>query len=60
MWKQHNFETVFTSDDVLNIKDAIGMGFGSRERALSMGVNYYFGPRRTNRPHATPNYIPGK
>ena len=24
-----------------------------------MGVNDYFGPRRTNRPHATTNYGPG-
>ena len=23
-----------------------------------MAVNAYFGPRRTNRPHATPNYGP--
>ena len=60
MWKQHNFETIFTSDDVLNIQDAIGKGFGSRERALSMGVNDYVGPIRINRPHATPNYGPGQ
>ena len=25
-----------------------------------MGVNYYFGIRRTNIPHAKPNYGPGK
>ena len=25
-----------------------------------MGVNNYFGPRWTNRPHATPNYRPVK
>ena len=25
-----------------------------------MGVNAYFGTRRRNRPHATPNYGPGK
>ena len=25
-----------------------------------MRVNAYFGPRRTNIPHATPNYGPGK
>ena len=25
-----------------------------------MGVNDYFGPRRTNIPHATPNYGAGK
>ena len=25
-----------------------------------MGVNTYFGPRRNNIPHTTPNYGPGK
>ena len=25
-----------------------------------MEVNAYFGPRRKNRPHGTPNYGPGK
>ena len=25
-----------------------------------MGVNDYLGPRRTNIPHATPNYVPIK
>ena len=25
-----------------------------------MGVNQYFGPRKNHRPHATPNYGPGK
>ena len=25
-----------------------------------MGVNCYFGPGRKNRPHATPNYVPGQ
>ena len=40
----------------LNIQYIIGKGFGSREIAYYMGVNSYFGPRRTNRPHETPNY----
>ena len=53
--EKHEFETIFTSNDVMNIQDRIGKGFGSRERAYSMGVNTYFG---TNRPHATPNYGP--
>ena len=26
MWKQHDFETIFTSNDVMKIQDAIGMG----------------------------------
>ena len=25
-----------------------------------MGVNAYFGTRRTNMPHETPKYVPGK
>ena len=32
MWKRQNFETIFTSDDVLNIQDVIRNGFGSREK----------------------------
>ena len=46
MWKQHRFETILTSDDVLNIQDSIGKGFVSTERALSTGVNSYFGPKK--------------
>ena len=29
MWKQHNFETNFTYDGVMNIQNAIVKGFGS-------------------------------
>ena len=39
MCKQHCFETIFTTDDVINIKDAIGRGFGYIEISYSMGVN---------------------
>ena len=60
MWKQHNFETIFTSDDVLNIQYAIGKGFGYRETAYSMVVIECFCPLRTNTPHETPNYGPGQ
>ena len=28
IWKRHNFETIFTSNDVLNIQDSIGNLFG--------------------------------
>ena len=59
MWKQHDFETIFTYNDVMKIQDNIGKGFGSREIAYSMGLNAYFGPIRTNILHATPNYGPG-
>ena len=59
MWKHHNFETTFTYDDVMNIQYSIGKGFRYRERALSMSVNVYFGPIRTNTPCATPNHGPG-
>ena len=58
--EKYIFGSLFTSDDVLNIQDTIGKGFGYREKALSMGVNDYFGRIRTNRPHATPNYGPRK
>ena len=60
MWENHDFETIFTSNDVINIQYVIGKVFGYRERAYSMGVNAYFVTRLTNRPHATPNYVPGK
>ena len=59
MWEKHDFETIFTSNYAMNIHDGIGKVFGSIERAYSMGANAYFGPRSTNRPHATSNYEPG-
>ena len=60
MLEKHEFETIFTSKDVINIQYGIDKGFEYRERANSMGVNDYFGPRRTNIPHTTPNYGPEK
>ena len=44
----------------MNIQDGNDKGFGSREREYYMVVNDYQGPILTNRPHATPNYGPGK
>ena len=32
IWKIYDFETIFTSNDVTNIQDAIGKYFGSIER----------------------------
>ena len=55
MWGKHEFETIFTHNYVINIQYGIGKVFGSREIAYYVGVNDYFGPRRTNIPHATPN-----
>ena len=60
MYKWHNFEIIFTYNDVLKIKYAIGKGFGYQERVYSMRVNDYVCRRRTNRPHETPNNEPGK
>ena len=54
--EKYNFETIFTSDNVMNIQYGIGKGFGYREISLYMEVNIYFPPRRTHIPHATPNY----
>ena len=59
MLERHELEKIFTSNDVINIKDGIGEGFRSRERVYYLGVNAYFGPRQTNIPHATPKYGPG-
>ena len=44
----------------MNIQYGICKKFGSRERAYYTGVNYYFGPRQTNRPHETLNCGPVK
>ena len=57
---KNEFEIIFTSNYIMNIQDRIVKVFGSIERAYHMVVNYYFGPRRTNIPHATPNYGPLK
>ena len=57
--EKHDLETIFTSNDFINIKDTTRKGFRFRRRAYSMGVTDYFVPRRTNRPHAAPNYGPG-
>ena len=51
MWKHHDFETILNYNDVMIIRDGIGNGLWSIERAYYMGVNAYFGPRRKNRPH---------
>ena len=45
IWKQHNFEIIFTSNYVLNIQYEFGKSFGSREREYSMVLNAYFYPR---------------
>ena len=42
----------------MNIQYGIGKWFRYIEIAYSIVVNAYFGPRRTNRPHTTPNYGP--
>ena len=57
---KHDFETILTSNGVMNIQYGIGKGFGSRERAYYTGVNYCCGPRQTNIPHSEPNYGHGK
>ena len=56
---KYEFGTIFTSNDVMNILDVIENGFESRERSYFMVLNDYFGPIKTNIPHATPNYGPG-
>ena len=60
MWKQHNFETLFNSNDIMNIQYKIENRFLSKEWVYSMGLNTYFGPRWKYIPHATPEYGPGK
>ena len=33
MWKRHDFETIFTSNNLMSIQDVIANVFGSIERA---------------------------
>ena len=49
-----DFETIFTSNDDINIQDVIDKRFGFRERSYYMEVNAYFVPRLTYITHATP------
>ena len=57
---KHDFRTIFTSNDVINIQDVIGKEFGYREISYSIRLNSYYGPRQKNIPHSTPNCGPGK
>ena len=54
--EKHEFETIFTSNDAINIQYKISKRFVNREISYSMGFHAHFGPRRTNIPHETPNY----
>ena len=60
MCKEHKFEAIFTSDNVMNIQYAIVKGFNYREVALYMRRHFYFDPIRTNIPHAAPSYGTGR
>ena len=40
----------------MNNQNYFGVGFVKRVHTNTVGVNYYFGTRRTNRPPPTPNY----
>ena len=58
--KKNDFETIFTSNYVMNIQGGIGNRAVSRKRAYSTEKKYYFGRRQTNTPFATHNYGPIK
>ena len=53
MWQTLDFETIFTSNDDINIQVVVDKIFGFRERAYYMGVNSYFVPRQTHITHTT-------
>ena len=53
MWKRYDLETIFSSNDVMNIQDTTGKGFGSRERAYFMGVNDNVCPKITSIPNVS-------
>ena len=58
--ERHTFETIFTYNDVVNIKDTIVKGCGYLEIAYSMQLKAYFNPIVSNKTHATHNYGPIK
>jgi len=55
MWtKQDEDDPTFSFGGVQAMQDAIGKGFGPRDRSSPIGTNAYFGPRQSSRPHASP------
>ena len=56
----HDFETILSSNYVMNIQDIFRKGFGYKEILYYIGVNTYFGTRWKNGTHAKPNYGPVK
>jgi len=61
MWKKKvSTLNLFQINDVNNIHDAVGPGFGPRERSFCVGINAYFGSRMSSRPRVSPDYGRGE
>ena len=59
MWTKHNFESKITLDDVKNLNNALGSGYGQRYCTKNIGLQAFFGPRYSHRPLMNPNYGEG-
>ena len=53
---QEKFKIKFTHNDIMKIHNYVGVDFGPRVCTHNVGVNTYFGARRTNRTLPEPNY----
>ena len=47
---------IFTNNDEIKFHNYVGEDFCPRVFTHNVGVNTYFGTRRTNRPHPKPRY----
>ena len=54
---QKHIQKSITIDDVTKIDNYVAVGFGTRVLTYNVGVNAYFGPRITNCPLPTYNYV---
>ena len=57
MWKNNNFKTKYTIDNISKIHNSVGVGFGPRFVTHTVGVNACSGPIITKRPPPTPKYV---
>ena len=55
MWKQNATKGFFDEESIVTAFNVVGRGYGPRRGVFSVGMNAYFGPRRSNRPRPSPN-----
>ena len=60
MCTRYDFRTELTLNDVENLNDSFGLGFGESHCNNHIGLEGYFGPRYSHRPLMTPDYDEGE